>query len=559
MTCFNNYLLAPAGRSLIWFMVLFILTASPCFARWGPPSNVEPIIVHGLKIRPEYEKLPTEFKVWLVAERVKDNTVAGKTLLYSRQYTPDLPTDFQEVYLSSLIDEHDTVIAQDERGRYYAVDPLSGTLLKNENRRSKIDLNFAIAQHCFRKKNYDEAVKIYQENRQACLQLFGPNDLSIAMCDANMAHVLYTEGQDAKALSFYERAMTLAKAVLVIGPRSHLYAKIKSPSSVADLKSDDGWNLEAKQSVPTQKYQIESDCLKGINLADTKQYADAETCFKQMATKYEELRGNKYNPSTACCLLVASLFFDDQEKYRDSAEILTKALADYLHCGWSNPDYSPYLADVQSRIRDSWIPPAQKVSKCAVVDYQVYRDGQIAGLKVAESSGNPLFDQAALATIEKLNPFPVLPSGSCYSVTVQFTFHYNVMSKQAIGRSASALNEKCRQQLGSKSILFMMLPENGTFTGDLLVLASLDPTITGKKYKMMNSTGGPRADGTYFYPYNNDAGFDFQNRDKEGKVLVFPPNSLSWSMVEISDRDEAANLLQLAREFSTDRGIPQHN
>src|SRR5277367_438098 len=124
---------ANRSSALILLMVLFILTASPCFARWGPPSNVEPIIVHGLKIHPDYEKLPTEFKVWLVAERVKDNTVAGKTLLYSRQYTPDLETDAQEVYLSSLKEEHDTVIAQDERGRYYAVDALSGTLLKNEN------------------------------------------------------------------------------------------------------------------------------------------------------------------------------------------------------------------------------------------------------------------------------------------------------------------------------------------------------------------------------------------------------------------------------------------
>jgi TonB family protein len=541
---------------LVPLMVLFILTSNACFAKRNEPATIETLTTHGLLIHPEYETAPNKFTVWLLAERVNDHTVAGKILLYSIEYKKDLEVDVQQVYLSSLKEEHDTVVAQDEHGRYFAIDPLSGTSLKFDNRRSKIALNFAIAKSCFQRKNYDEAFNVCEDNRQACLKLFGPNDLSPACCEASMAIIRYAQGQSAEALSLYQRAFDSTKKILLVGTKNHLYEKIASAPNNTQWNSKD---ISTNGADPP-KYQVESDCREAIRLADAKDYLGAENNFKQMLNEYNRLPGNKHSSSTASCLLLAALFFDEQTKYQDAAAILSKALDNYLHCGWGEPNYGAYMTDMQNRIKDSWKPPKEKVSKCAIVDYQIFRDGQLGPLKVAQSSGSASFDQAALATIEAMAPFPILPPGSCADAVVQFTFNYNILGKRSIAKNAAVgLNEKYRQQLGNKSILFMMLSNHSEFSGDVIVLAAQDATIVGKSYKMTDSSDGSRGDGTYFYPYRNVTASDLENQNKDGKVLFFPRHSLQWNMIEVTDPNEKATLMRLAQQYSSDPGLPPQN
>lgn len=67
-----------------------------------------------------------------------------------------------------------------------------------------------------------------------------------------------------------------------------------------------------------------------------------------------------------------------------------------------------YLRQVQSKIGERWDPHARDGSQPQVV-FEISRDGRIRGLAVEKTSGNPLYDQAAMRAITEAAPFPPLP------------------------------------------------------------------------------------------------------------------------------------------------------
>jgi periplasmic protein TonB len=70
--------------------------------------------------------------------------------------------------------------------------------------------------------------------------------------------------------------------------------------------------------------------------------------------------------------------------------------------------YAWYLRQVQSKISEKWEGQARDGSQPQVV-FEIGRDGKVTGLKVEKSSGNPLYDQAALRAITDATPLPPLP------------------------------------------------------------------------------------------------------------------------------------------------------
>ncbi|MBM3221959.1 MAG: TonB family protein [Candidatus Rokubacteria bacterium] len=83
-----------------------------------------------------------------------------------------------------------------------------------------------------------------------------------------------------------------------------------------------------------------------------------------------------------------------------------------------------YLRLVQGKIGERWDPVARDGTQPQVV-FEIGRDGKIAGLKVEKSSGNPLYDQAALRAITEATPFPPLPEAfkaSFLRVHLGFTY-----------------------------------------------------------------------------------------------------------------------------------------
>ncbi len=93
----------------------------------------------------------------------------------------------------------------------------------------------------------------------------------------------------------------------------------------------------------------------------------------------------------------------------------------------SEPDFEPFMRDLQQRIKHNWNPPKGEESSCVVLMFKIARDGRLLSVNVLKSSGSAVVDRAALAAVKMTAPFRPLPNGySKGSVDIQFTFDYNV-------------------------------------------------------------------------------------------------------------------------------------
>jgi TonB family protein len=79
--------------------------------------------------------------------------------------------------------------------------------------------------------------------------------------------------------------------------------------------------------------------------------------------------------------------------------------------GLDNPDftYDYYIAQMVSRIDQSWTRPPVGDAVRAVISFRIKSDGSISDLTVRESSGFDTFDLAALRAVQNAAPFPPLP------------------------------------------------------------------------------------------------------------------------------------------------------
>ncbi len=75
--------------------------------------------------------------------------------------------------------------------------------------------------------------------------------------------------------------------------------------------------------------------------------------------------------------------------------------------------FSYYLAALRSRIQSNWEPPYQaarsSISRKALIYFKIQRNGEISDVVIENSSGDRLFDQAALRAVTLANPLPPLP------------------------------------------------------------------------------------------------------------------------------------------------------
>ena len=75
--------------------------------------------------------------------------------------------------------------------------------------------------------------------------------------------------------------------------------------------------------------------------------------------------------------------------------------------------FSYYLAIIRSRVQSNWEPPfhssRQTFAKRTVIIFKIQRTGKIKDIRIAESSGDNLYDQACLRAVTLANPLPPLP------------------------------------------------------------------------------------------------------------------------------------------------------
>jgi TonB family protein len=102
----------------------------------------------------------------------------------------------------------------------------------------------------------------------------------------------------------------------------------------------------------------------------------------------------------------------------------------------AEPDFGPYLAELQRRIRRNWVPPEDKEDKTVVMMFTISRDGRLLNMLVQRSSGYANADGAARAAVERSAPFRPLPAEyRNSSINVEFTFDYNVFKGRSSGIS----------------------------------------------------------------------------------------------------------------------------
>ena len=91
------------------------------------------------------------------------------------------------------------------------------------------------------------------------------------------------------------------------------------------------------------------------------------------------------------------------------------------------PDFGPYMKELQRRIKMNWDPPKGNESKRVILLFSIARDGRLLNVKVHRSSGLSAADNAAIEAVKLTAPFrPLPPEFKGQSVDIQFTFDYNV-------------------------------------------------------------------------------------------------------------------------------------
>lgn len=91
------------------------------------------------------------------------------------------------------------------------------------------------------------------------------------------------------------------------------------------------------------------------------------------------------------------------------------------------PDFGPYMRELQRRIKMNWNPPKGNESKRVVLLFKIAKDGRLLSCSVFKSSGLPSSDNAAINAVKLTAPFKPLPAEfKGQSIDIQFTFDYNV-------------------------------------------------------------------------------------------------------------------------------------
>jgi len=94
-------------------------------------------------------------------------------------------------------------------------------------------------------------------------------------------------------------------------------------------------------------------------------------------------------------------------------------------------DFNPYLARVLHDVKQHWyelIPESAGMKKGKVVlEFAILKDGNVAGLRVAATSGDIALDRPAYGSITGSNPFPPLPKEFTGPyLGLRFSYFYNL-------------------------------------------------------------------------------------------------------------------------------------
>jgi TonB family protein len=97
---------------------------------------------------------------------------------------------------------------------------------------------------------------------------------------------------------------------------------------------------------------------------------------------------------------------------------------------------SAYLQQLQEQVRQQWIPGLTQSSQRTVLHFTVSRAGLVSNLRIAQTSGLSVTDEAALSAVKRATPFAPFPTGYTKNyINIQFTFNINVYGQLELWRN----------------------------------------------------------------------------------------------------------------------------
>lgn len=105
---------------------LLLLSLSNAWARRAPPPTLTPIVQQGFSYSVEVGGDERHFVSYLVCRRLRGKVEQWRAPLYRIHYRADVKYDVQQVYVSSLKLDGETIVAQSERGQTYRVELSTG-------------------------------------------------------------------------------------------------------------------------------------------------------------------------------------------------------------------------------------------------------------------------------------------------------------------------------------------------------------------------------------------------------------------------------------------------
>ncbi|WP_414589859.1 TonB family protein, partial [Scytonema sp. PCC 10023] len=98
-------------------------------------------------------------------------------------------------------------------------------------------------------------------------------------------------------------------------------------------------------------------------------------------------------------------------------------------------DMGAYLQQLQERVRQHWIPGLTQSSRRTVLHFTLSRAGLVSNLRVAQTSGLSMTDEAAVNAVKQAVPFAPLPTAYKEDyINIQFTFNINIYGELELWR-----------------------------------------------------------------------------------------------------------------------------
>lgn len=92
-------------------------------------------------------------------------------------------------------------------------------------------------------------------------------------------------------------------------------------------------------------------------------------------------------------------------------------------------EFGDYMNTVKDKISDTWTPPEVLEYGHATVIFKLDKNGELLSSYIKESSGNSLYDESALLSIQKAAPYAEFPiNASRENITIMYSFDSSVVS-----------------------------------------------------------------------------------------------------------------------------------